>query len=717
MKSSLARGSRVVADNALVSILLTFAAGGALAQTPVEGESQVIDRVVVTASGFSQMIEQAPASISIIDNFMLESKPYHGLAEALSEVEGVDIGDSVDKTGAPAISMRGMPSDYTLILIDGRRQNAAGNVTPNNFGGTQNNFIPPMSAIERIEVIRGPMSTLYGSDAMGGVVNIITRKVEHEWSASMGADYVAQEDSRFGDSYSSNLYASGPLVRDRVGLALTGAVFDRDEANVRYQSLDGDEIVPWMGANPVSYTNYNLGARLSWLVTEHQDLSLDGWVNRQKYDNSSGQVGTLGSGGYGQEQRYEREQATLAHTIRFGFGELDSSVMYNTTETIGRLMPTGSENAGAPRILENENFVLDSKLTSAIGDHRLTVGGQWWEAEMVDGAATAQFEHDQWALFVENEWRFIEPLALTVGVRRDDHSTFGGHTSPRVYLVWNANDHWTVKGGVSEGYKTPRLDQLADGIVGFGGQGTIPLIGSPGLKPETSTTTEIGFYFDSRRGLRANLTFFNNDFEDKIARGDGIPNCHFNGFSQPCLDLGPQWTRSATFGQSINVDEAVTRGFEFAASTPLFDHWSIDANYTYTDSEQKSGDSAGMPLTNTPEHMLNAKLNWDVGERVGLYLRGEHRSERYRSVTVGSSQSVVDQLGDYRAYSLFHLGGRFQLTDNVSLNAAIYNLLDKNFIDYRPYVSNEATGALAYANMYANSEDSRRLWLSANVTF
>src|SRR5690606_36057740 len=122
-----------------------------------------------------------------------------------------------------------------------------------------------------------------------------------------------------------------------------------------------------------------------------------------------------------------------------------------------------------------------------------------------------------WALFIEDEWRFMEPLALTVGVRRDDHSTFGGHTSPRVYLVWTANDYFTVKGGVSEGYKTPRLDQLADGIVGFGGQGTIPLIGSPHFKPETSTTTELGFYFDNRNGLRLNLTLFNNDFKDKIA--------------------------------------------------------------------------------------------------------------------------------------------------------------------------------------------------------
>ena len=88
----------------------------------------------------------------------------------------IDVLGGTGKTGGLDISIRGMPSEYTLILIDGRRQNTAGSVTPNGFGETSTSFMPPMSAIERIEVIRGPMSTLYGSDAMGGVINIITRK-------------------------------------------------------------------------------------------------------------------------------------------------------------------------------------------------------------------------------------------------------------------------------------------------------------------------------------------------------------------------------------------------------------------------------------------------------------------------------------------------------------------------------------------------------------
>src|SRR5690606_670084 len=138
----------------------------ALAQQSV----QQLDTVVVTASGFEQDIKSAPASISVITREDLEEKAITDLASALRDVEGIDVRGSTGKTGNLNVSMRGMPSEYTLVLIDGRRQNAAGNVTPNGFDDTSTGFIPPISAIERIEVIRGPMSTLYGSDAMGGVI-------------------------------------------------------------------------------------------------------------------------------------------------------------------------------------------------------------------------------------------------------------------------------------------------------------------------------------------------------------------------------------------------------------------------------------------------------------------------------------------------------------------------------------------------------------------
>jgi outer membrane receptor for ferrienterochelin and colicins len=135
-----------------------------------------LSKMVVSAAGFEQKVVEAPASISVITQEDLRSRPYMTLLDAVRELEGVDIGETRDKTGQGSVSIRGMGADYTLLLIDGRRQNNHGDIYPNNFGGNQFNHVPPLDAIERIEVIRGPASTLYGADALGGVINIITKK-------------------------------------------------------------------------------------------------------------------------------------------------------------------------------------------------------------------------------------------------------------------------------------------------------------------------------------------------------------------------------------------------------------------------------------------------------------------------------------------------------------------------------------------------------------
>lgn len=134
------------------------------ASYPLYAQENQEERLVVSASGFSQQITDAPASITVINKEQLTQKPIHDLGDAVKGVEGVSVNGNANKQD---ITIRGLPGDYTLILVDGKRQNSRES-RPNGSGGFEGSFMPPIDAIERIEVIRGPMSSLYGSDAMGG---------------------------------------------------------------------------------------------------------------------------------------------------------------------------------------------------------------------------------------------------------------------------------------------------------------------------------------------------------------------------------------------------------------------------------------------------------------------------------------------------------------------------------------------------------------------
>ena len=740
--------------------ILATALCAILAAPPVLAEASVaaateavdLDAVVVTAAGYEQKLVDAPASISVISQADLRQRRYSNLAQALADVEGIDINQGTGKTGGLNISIRGMPSAYTLVLIDGRRQNNSGDITPNGFGETSNSFMPPMSAIERIEVIRGPMSTLYGSDAMGGVVNIITRKVAQTWGASVGINHTLQEHGDYGHTRGMNVYANGPLARDLLGLAVRGSWFDRGPSELEF--ADGSN-VSRRGAAATEGRNYNLGTRLTFTPHQDHELSLDLERGRQTYNNDDCQLGTLDgwsgnavagctspsvqAAGYAQELRFNRDQVVLAHRARLGQAVLDSRLTHKATETVGRTVPgrigtawTGFPGivGGAPRTLESTDLVFDTRLVMPLAQaHTFSVGAQWLDAEVVDGLATEEFSKKSWSLFAEDEWRLRENLGLTFGGRYEDHEAFGGHFSPRAYLVWNASGNWTVKGGVSEGYRVPTVNQLHDGINGASGQGTIITIGSPDLKPETSTNAEIGVYFDNLAGFNANLTVFRTDYDDMISGGTPIPNCW--SATRPglpgCMDLGNGFTQDS-FAQSINIDRAQSRGAELAARWQFHDSWSVSGNYTWTDTEQKSGIDAGAPVTNQARHIANAKLYWEPSERFNFFLRGEYYGDRDRFTNLfdnlsAANQAIVNGLGPLKAYHQFHLGGSYRASDHLTFNATVYNLLDKDFLEGSHYTTH--TGATAWGSHYAQIgagtvgtiQEGRRLWLSVNVDF
>jgi outer membrane receptor for ferrienterochelin and colicins len=702
-----------------------LAAAVALALAPALSPAQEpreLSRVVVTAGGFEQELVEAPASISVITREELERKQVRNLAEALSGIEGVNV-NTLDarsnKTGNQTISLRGLPSEYTLVLIDGRRQNVPGTVAPNAFVDSASVFFPPIAAIERIEVIRGPMSTLYGADALGGVVNIITRKPGREWGGSASMATTFQTDPEFGGATTAEAYASGPVADERLAVQVYGRLFERAESRVTWEGQN-ESLVDnrTMGQNPVGSNVETLGGRLVFSPDAAHDLTLGFDLTRQTYNNDRGQLGRIrrnGDGrlrdGYDTELGFERDQVYLAHAGRLGVGTLDTSLTRNTTRTTGRTIPEAAVPPGDPRLgtarkLESETTVLDTKLVTGLGDHLVSVGAQYLDAELTDGIPDTTFSNSQWGLFVEDEWGLTDRLAVTGGLRYDKHDAFGGQFTPRAYAVWSATDTWTLKGGVGRGYRAPYLEQLHDGIVGFGNQGQDPLFGDPELKPEISTNYEVSAQFSPGPDLIGHVTVFYTELKDKIER--------------PTAASG----LTDTFA---NIGEARIQGVELAAAWRFAPDWRLSGNYTYTDSEVTSsivsGFEKGDPLFSVPEHMVNASLDWQATPALNTFLQAEYRSSSHRPDSFhephlgGSAQGAKEALGDFKGYALLNLGASYAVNRNVTLNGTIYNLLDKDFNDYRPYPLRNDPTITAHSNVYNNLLEPRRLWLSMNVDF
>ncbi|MEE4571178.1 TonB-dependent receptor [Pseudomonas alliivorans] len=638
--------------------LACLASGQVYAVEPVEPANVLsLEDVVVTAAGFEQNLEDAPASMTVITGDELRKRSFRDLTDAVREVEGVTVNGGANETD---ISIRGMPADYTLILVDGKRQSARESRVNGNSGYEQS-FIPPAEAIERIEVVRGPMSSLYGSDAIGGVINIITRKVTPEWGGSITYDYSARQHSNQGNARQTQFFLGGPLKTDLLGLQVWGRYLDRQA---------DDDIEQTNGFSKADHRD--MTARLSITPTVDHDILLEAGATRLK--NGDG----LSANWATREQENNRDHWSISHQGRWGWATSDVSLAHEKSSREGKASAAQTDVLGRKPTVENT--VLDAKLVMPTERNITTTGLQWNDTTVTDwnqglgDRKDYEFSVVQKALFAENEWSMTDTFALTTGLRMDHHEEYGVHFSPRVYGVWRATDDWTFKGGVARGFKAPEVRAVVPGY-SYLRRNTFVMFGNPDLKPETSTNYELSALWSNRNDLSAGATVFYNDFQDKLSTVTTTER--WNGFI--VMDR-------------VNVDKAVIKGIELNGRWDITPDVALKGNYTYTDSEQKSGANAGAPLALTPERKANLRAEWTLNDRTQLWAATNYYGKEYGN-TVNDEPSP--------AYTTADLGGSYELTKNVSFNAALYNLTDKRLDD-------ETYGTVNYG---------RTLWASTTVRF
>ena len=662
-----------------------ISAGSAYAETTME-------EVVVTAGGYEQKIKDAPATISVITREQLEKQPFTNLQDAVSHLEGLSI---VGGNNTKDISIRGMPGEYTLILVDGKRQGTR-ETNLRNTGGVQSSLIPPLAAIERIEVVRGSMSSLYGSDAIGGVINIITRKVPKTWGGALNASTTLQQRSNLGDTYQGDFYLAGPIKEDVVGLQLYGNMITRAEDQVKdgTSKTDTRSITAKLGITPAS----------------NQDVTLEAGYETLKQTYTPGK--TLAVDGIKNIAENTRTHWAASHTGRWNFGTTN----LNLYQEIGELKDKSDGVIGAATDPKITNTVLDAMATLPFTSHILKMGAQYSHNQLEGTAAetpsrigktTLKYMNPEsltrkaWALFAEDEYFVTEKLSLTGGLRLDHDDKYGQHFNPRVYAVYQLAPTLTLRGGVAKAFRAPNLRQSSAGyVMSTGGPTSLPgvLYGNPDLKAETSVNQEIGLRYDGSNGLSGNVTIFNNDFKNKIVSD-------FAGMNDPLTGL-PLYTYN-------NIAKVNIRGVEMGLAVALSNMWKLSGNYTFTDSKRQSdGEMAfngsslkGQPLDKTPKHAANLKLDWLPRDGVSTFARINYVSEQYWAAYRNGGAGVRTR----PATTTVDLGGSYDINKMMTLNASLLNVTDKVVdVDRRGRTSVNGNWIV---------DEGRRLWLGLNSRF
>ncbi|OCA56706.1 ligand-gated channel protein [Photorhabdus namnaonensis] len=599
--------------------------------------------VVTTAAGFQQKIEDAPASISVVSREQLETKAYRDVTDALKDVPGVVV------TGGGSysdISIRGMTSQYTMILIDGKRVDTRGTRPNSDNSGIEQGWLPPLAAIERIEVVRGPMSSLYGSDAMGGVINVITRKVQKEWKTNFRTDTTLTESKNSGNSYQSSVYSAGPVVDGLLGLKVTGLYSHRNE----------DKFIDGFSEQEMR----NGSATLSLTPDDKNTFDFEAGRYEQKRNAIKGKSSRYSDS----KNDYDRNNYSITHNGIYDFGTMTSYIQHDDSRNPGRDMRY------------RDTVFNNQTVFQLLDDHTVSIGGQYRYENLHGGdnrlASTNGLDkltRWSWALFAEDEWQMTNDFSLTGGIRMDKDENFGSHWTPRLYGVWHVDEQWTIKGGVSTGYRSPDLRYISadwgQQTGGYVGNGII--LGNPDLKPEKSVNEEISVIWNNRDNFNVGLTVFNTDFKDKITE---VTACS-RGSSKPCT-VGTDPHVYTFISERINVQKANIRGVEATMNWDIVENWSLAANYTYTDSEQKSGKNKGKPLNKMPKHMVNATLNWQALPEIQTWTRVNFRGKTSDYLDRGERMSEGTP-----SYAFVDIGAVYNLSKDLRVLGGVYNVFDK----------------------------------------
>ena len=612
-------------QNKLVMTVGALAMAGAWAAVAQE---KSMGTVVVTATRTPIEAFEAPANISVVTRETLEEKHYRDLGEALKDVPGVTImnyGSTGANYSANSLMING--SGNIVVLVDGMRVNTNGN-TSNKFSA---NELVDLSMVERIEVLKGSASTLYGSDAQGGVINIITRHVaDEQFSTTVGYT---------GGSYGLSQYNvrhSGS--KDGFYWAISG----QKRASDDYKDGDGNTIPEYLSDKA---WGIKLGKKFSDGVSS-VEFDYSGYKSDYERPKNLGSgIKTPVSGKKDNER------------IAFNYVQKISDSLTNRLSVFrNRNDLDDAYDAGSSRWLMNlETDGISDQLTFRHGNHQLIGGVDYYKDKLTDYQDTygpiGKKSYSMTGYFIQDEWSFAPGWTLTPGIRLDKHSVYGNHTSPSVSLNYIANKSTNYYISYKDYFVAPNMYQLYS------------IWGNSNLKPEKGHTIEAGVKHQFDSTMNASFNVFKRDSEDILA-----------------------WTYTGTtknmYGSEyMNVDEEKARGASLTLSKSFLKHFTGTVGYTYTHIDAQDNANANRD-GQLPKHAWNLGLNY-AKERFSADLKARSiygREFRKADTYTGNKQT---------SYWVVDLAANYEPFKNTKVFARLNNLFDKYYTE-RAYYANPA---------------------------
>lgn len=707
-------------------------------------EQAEVDTVYVTAE---KQLQQS-LGVSRISKDDIDKRPAaNDISEFVRTMPGVNLTGNTatgQRGNKRQIDLRGMGPENTLILIDGKpvnsRQSERISMRGERNTRGDSNWVP-VEEIESITVLRGPAATRYGSGAMGGVVNIVTKKVSKEFKGQVNLYANQPQDSKEGATRRIGFNLSGPIIQDTFGFRIYGNLNKTEPDVADINAGHGND----SAAGVEGVRNKDIAGRLQWKISPAQTLILDSSYSRQgniyngDTQNSNPRSALVNSlaDSKAETARLYRSAYSLTHDGAWEWGDTKNVISYE--RTINSHLPEGL--AGGPEgsytgldfvqsRLKNLRFSSEANIPFKLGvDNVLTVGAEFTDSKLDDPASNTQGFKDQgktdafngisatrggkasqrnWAAYVEDNISLTDKTHLIPAIRFDHNSDSGSNWSPALNFSHQIGENWLVKGGVARAYKAPNLYQTnPDFILYTRGQGC-PLnapnsvrcyyMGNSNLKPETSINKEIGLEFN-KNGWQASATYFHNAYRNKIVIGDQLIATSNIG------NWLLQWE---------NTPKATISGIEGNLVIPLHDTLKWSNNFTYM---HKSEDYQGNPLSLVPKHTINSTLSWTPNERFDANLTFTHYGRtKPRSVAVNrleqngnpragvaalSSEHSQTQVG---SYGIWGINAGYNWNKRVAVRGGISNLFDKKL--YRT-----TAGAQTY------NEHGRAFYGSLKVSF